>query len=142
MTIDWIHFTPASALAGGALIGLAAALLLLVDGRILGASGIFAGALSPRGDFLWRIVFLAGLLLAAPLGAKILAAAPPHILSAPPTLALAGLLVGVGTGLANGCTTGHGICGLARLSPRSLAAVAAFMAAGFLSASMLRPLLG
>lgn len=138
MTIDWIHFTPLQALAGGALIGLATALLLLADGRILGASGIFAGLLSPGGDFPWRLAFLAGLVVAGPFGVRWFGLAPAQIPGAPALLTVAGLLVGVGTGLANGCTTGHGICGLARLSPRSLAATAAFMAAGFLSASLLR----
>lgn len=136
MNIAWSTFTPWSALAGGALIGLAASVLLLVNGRIAGISGILAGLVRAPGDRAWRLAFVSGL-LAAPLVAGLLL--PQHVFPAalPPgiqeTLRLlgAGLLVGLGTRMANGCTSGHGVCGLARLSLRSLAAVAVFMGAAF-----------
>ncbi|RAI16952.1 YeeE/YedE family protein, partial [Rhodoblastus acidophilus] len=118
MHIDWAQFTPASALAGGALIGLAAALLLLREGRILGASGIFAGLARPKaGDLDWRLAFVAGLVAAPALAALLFGVAAPAIAAAPNTLIVGGLLVGFGARLANGCTSGHGVCGLARLSP-------------------------
>lgn len=131
MSIDWTHFTPWASLAGGALIGLAAAMLVLLNGRIAGISGIVGGLLAgPRAEAPWRIAFVAGL-LAAPLAA---AAAGwivvPRIEAGFGTLALAGLLVGVGTSYGSGCTSGHGVCGLSRLSPRSLVATLAFMGAG------------
>jgi uncharacterized membrane protein YedE/YeeE len=139
MTIDWMHFTPVSALLGGVLIGLAAAWLFLVEGRILGASGLLGGLIPPRsGDWPWRAAALAGL-VAAPLVARFLfAPAPPAIEANAATLIAGGLLVGFGTRLANGCTSGHGVCGLARLSPRSFAATGAFMAAGFLTVFVVR----
>ena len=142
MTIDWTHFTPLSALAGGLLIGLAAAWLILVEGRILGAAGILGGLVPPRaGDWAWRIAFIAGL-IAAPLAAgALLRAGAPSIEANPGTLILGGLMVGFGTRLGAGCTSGHGVCGLARLSPRSLAATATFMAAGFLTVFVIRHLL-
>lgn len=125
------NFTPFSALAGGALIGLAAVLLMLFHGRIAGISGILGGLVPPRaGDMAWRITFLAGLVA----GAALMAWAGGLVPSVPPrslaVVTIAGLLVGVGTQLGGGCTSGHGVCGLARLSPRSLAATAIFMAAG------------
>jgi uncharacterized membrane protein YedE/YeeE len=136
-------FTPWSALAGGALIGLSAAVMMLALGRIAGISGIAGGLLRPGpGDVLWRAAFLAGL----PLGALLAdgAGLMPEVVvgTSWSLLALAGLLVGYGTRLGSGCTSGHGVCGLARLSPRSLAAVGIFMAAGVLAASLLRPLVG
>jgi uncharacterized protein len=142
MTIDWTHFTPGSALAGGLLIGLAAAWLILADGRILGAAGVLGGLVPPHaGDWGWRVALLAGL-VAAPLVAQpLLHVAAPVIEADPATLILGGLLVGFGTRLANGCTSGHGVCGLARLSPRSLAATATFMAAGFLTVFVVRHVL-
>jgi uncharacterized membrane protein YedE/YeeE len=117
--------------------------MMLALGRIAGISGIAGGLLGPgRGDVLWRAAFLAGL----PLGALLadVAGLMPEVVvgTSWPLLALAGLLVGYGTRLGNGCTSGHGVCGLARLSPRSAAAVGVFMAAGILAASLLRPLLG
>lgn len=135
MTIDWNHFTPWASLAGGLVLGLAAALFILVNGRILGVSGILAGLLPPvRGDASWRIAFLLGL-LAAPLTWSWIApaglTAAPRLETAWPVLVLAGLLVGFGTRMASGCTSGHGVCGLSRLSPRSLVATLCFMALGF-----------
>lgn len=136
MTIDWIHFTPWASLAGGILLGLASALFILVNGRILGISGILGGLLIPlRGDIGWRIAFLLGL-AAAPL--LFFAIAPADLVQAPRidaefgALAVAGVLVGFGTRYGSGCTSGHGVCGLSRLSPRSLVATGTFMAAGFL----------
>jgi len=142
MTIDWTHFTPVSAFAGGLLIGLAAAWLILEDGRILGASGLLGGLIPPRaGDWPWRASALAGL-IAAPLVARFLfEPAAPSIEATAATLVAGGLLVGFGTRLANGCTSGHGVCGLARLSPRSLAATATFMGAGFLTVFLVRHVL-
>jgi uncharacterized membrane protein YedE/YeeE len=127
-------FTPLSALAGGALIGLAASLLLVALGRIAGISGVAAGLLFPvRGDVRWRALFVLGL-IGAGLAAAVLA--PQSIGTSPrsyATLAVAGLLVGVGTRLGNGCTSGHGVCGISRLAPRSIAATAVFMVTGMLA---------
>lgn len=141
MSIDWQHFTPWTALAGGMLIGLAAALLILFNGRIAGISGILGGLLRPRrGDLGWRIAFLAGL-VATPLLYRLWQALPAvQIDAGTPALIVAGLLVGVGVRYGAGCTSGHGVCGLSRLSPRSLAATCAFMAAGFLTVYLLRHL--
>ena len=123
MTIDWSAFTPWSAAIGGIVIGLAAALLVLVIGRVAGVSGIVGGALRRRpGDFGWRVAFIAGLLL-APLVHALAGPVPAATIDASlPMLIAAGLLVGVGTRYAGGCTSGHGVCGLSRLSPRSLVA--------------------
>ena len=142
MTIDWTHFSPGSALAGGLLIGLAAAWLILVEGRILGAAGILGGLVPPRaGDWAWRVALLGGL-IAAPLIARALVhIAPPAIEADTATLIAGGLMVGFGTRLGAGCTSGHGVCGVARLSPRSIAATATFMAAGFLTVFVVRHLL-
>ena len=131
MTIDWSHFTPWASLAGGALIGCAAAMLLLLNGRVAGISGILGGMLAPRaGDVGWRLAFLAGL-IAAPLAFALFQHYPaPRIDAGFGTLVSAGLLVGIGTRYGGGCTSGHGVCGLSRLSPRSLVATLAFMAAG------------
>ena len=142
MLIDWTHFTPWSALAGGVLLGLASALFVLLHGRILGISGIVGGLLRPKsGDAGWRIAFLLGM-LAAPLVYGLLAPAgfvkAPTIDAGFATIVAAGLLVGLGTRYGSGCTSGHGVCGLSRLSPRSLVATLAFMAAGFLVVFLLR----
>ncbi|MBE3023731.1 YeeE/YedE [Janthinobacterium sp. BJB1] len=141
MTIAWEYFTPFASLAGGMLIGLAAALLILFNGRIAGISGILGGLLRPRsGDLGWRIAFLAGL-AGTPLLYQLWQALPPvQIDAGTPALIVAGLLVGVGVRYGAGCTSGHGVCGLSRLSPRSLAATCAFMAAGFLTVYLLRHL--
>lgn len=143
MSIDWSVFTPWSALAGGMLIGLAASLLLILHGRIAGISGIVGGLLqAPDGDHRWRIAFLGGL-VAAPLLWAALAGAPGiQVEAGYPSLILAGLLVGFFTRMGAGCTSGHGVCGLSRLSPRSLVATLCFMAAGFATVFVLRHLLG
>jgi len=142
MTIDWTHFSPGSAFAGGLLIGLAAAWLILANGRILGAAGVLGGLVPPRaGDRAWRIALLAGL-VAAPFVARLLfQPSPPAIEANLATLIVGGLLVGFGTRLGAGCTSGHGVCGVARLSPRSLAATATFMATGMLTVFIVRHVL-
>ncbi len=143
MTIDWAHFTPVSAFAGGLLIGLAAAWLILADGRVLGASGVLSGLVPPReGDWGWRAALLAGVVAAPLLGRLLLHAPPPTIEAGAATVVAGGLLVGFGTRLGAGCTTGHGVCGLARLSPRSPAATVAFMASGFLTVFVVRHIAG
>jgi uncharacterized membrane protein YedE/YeeE len=134
MTTDWTAFTPWSALTGGAIIGTSAVLFALVNGRIAGISGILGGLLRPSlPDAFWRIAFIVGLLV-SPLFFRLFADLPPVVVDAGyPTLVVAGLLVGIGTRYGAGCTSGHGVCGLSRLSPRSLVATLAFMAAGFLT---------
>jgi uncharacterized membrane protein YedE/YeeE len=143
MVIDSIHFTPLASFGGGLLIGLGAALLLLANGRIAGVSGILGGLLRPaRGDIGWRLAFVLGL-LAAPLGWLALQAMPPaQIDHTPALLAASGLLVGLGTRFGSGCTSGHGVCGIARLSPRSLVATLCFMVAGFATVFVMRHVLG
>jgi uncharacterized membrane protein YedE/YeeE len=142
MTIDWNHFTPLSSLAGGVLIGVAAALLALCNGRIAGISGIVGGLLRPqRGDLGWRAAFVIGLIL-APLLYRVLAPLPEiRIEAGTGLIILAGLLVGVGTRYGAGCTSGHGICGLSRRSLRSIVATLSFMAAGFATVFVMRHLL-
>ena len=137
--IDWINFTPWSSLAGGLLIGIATAMFLLFNGRIAGISGILGGLLRPTaGDAGWRIAFLSGL-LAAPLLYRLAAPLPSvRIDATTTTLLLAGLLVGIGTRYGSGCTSGHGVCGLSRLSLRSAVATAAFMLAGFATVYIVR----
>ena len=132
MTLDLNAFTPASALAGGALIGLAAALFLLFNGRVASISGIVGGLLRPRqGEVSWRLAFVIGLMV-APLAYQLFARLPAsHIDTNDSLLIIAGLLVGVGTRFGSGCTSGHGVCGLSRLSIRSLVATLLFMTAGF-----------
>ena len=135
------NFTPLSALAGGVLIGLASVWLLAANGRIAGISGILHGLVggmsaSPPGDRGWRIAFLAGLLAAGFLWS--MAFPTEQNQAGPAVMALAGLLVGFGTRLGGGCTSGHGVCGLGRLSLRSLVAVIVFMAAGMLSVYVVR----
>lgn len=142
MTIDWLHFTPWTSLAGGILLGLAAALFILLNGRVLGISSILGGLLPPRrGDTGWRLLFLAGLLVAPTLWALFHPAVVPRIAAGVPVLVIAGLLVGWGTSYGSGCTSGHGVCGLARLSPRSLVATLAFMGAGFVTVLLAQHLL-
>lgn len=142
MTIDWIHFTPLASLCGGLLIGLAAAALLLLNGRIAGISGIVGGLLRPvRGDLRWRLAFIAGLLLAPWSWSRFAALPVPHIDAGIGTLIAAGLLVGFGSRLGSGCTSGHGVCGLSRRSPRSLAATITFMAAGLFVVLLMRHVL-
>ncbi|HSI48860.1 MAG TPA: YeeE/YedE family protein [Ideonella sp.] len=139
MHIDWSAFTPWSALAGGALIGLAAAAMALLLGRVAGISGILGGLLRPApGESRWRLAFLIGLLL-APWLARWAGEMPAlKIEASSGLLIVAGLLVGVGTRYGAGCTSGHGVCGLSRLSGRSLVATLVFMAAGFVTVALMR----
>ena len=142
MSIDWNAFTPWSALAGGMLIGLATAMFVLLNGRIAGISGVLGGLLKPlAGDLLWRVAFIAGLIV-APLAYTLVSVVPAVQIDAEfGALIAAGLLVGVGTRYGAGCTSGHGVCGLSRLSPRSLAATLVLMGAGFVTVFVMRHLL-
>ena len=142
MTVNWTDFTPWTALGGGLLIGLAAAMFVLFNGRIAGISGILGGLLRPApGELGWRIAFLLGL-VAAPIVYTLAAPLPAMRIDAGTgTLIAAGLLVGIGTRYGAGCTSGHGVCGLARGSARSLAATLAFMGAGFATVFIVRHLL-
>lgn len=142
MNLDWTHFTPWASLSGGLILGVASALFILINGRILGISGILGGLLPPKlGDTSWRVAFLLGLLTAPTLFHAVV---PVEYITAPRIdasewmIVVAGLLVGVGTRYASGCTSGHGVCGLSRLSPRSLVATAAFMSAGFMTVYIVR----
>ncbi len=141
--IDWAHFTPWSSLAGGVLIGIATALFLLFNGRIAGISGILGGLLRPvAGDIGWRMAFVSGLLIASLVYGLAATLPTVHIDADMTTLVVAGLLVGVGTRYGSGCTSGHGVCGLSRLSPRSMVATATFMLAGFVTVFIVRHLIG
>ncbi|BAK68611.1 MULTISPECIES: YeeE/YedE family protein [unclassified Sphingobium] len=137
-------FTPYSAILGGALIGLSAALLWIANGRIAGISGIVGGILAPaRGDAAWRATFLAGL-IAAPLLYRAAGRALPDLTMPAPLMVVvaAGLLVGFGTRLGSGCTSGHGVCGIARLSPRSLAATSVFLITAAVTVYVARHIVG
>lgn len=142
MTLNWTTFTPVSALAGGAMIGLAAALLILLGGRIAGISGILGGLLRRvPGERAWRVAFIAGLVISPWAYAAAAGAVAPRIDTGWPTLLAAGFIVGIGTRYGAGCTSGHGVCGLSRLSGRSAVATASFMAAGFATVFVARHLL-
>ncbi|MDR3399758.1 MAG: YeeE/YedE family protein [Pandoraea sp.] len=142
MTLDMLHFTPWTALAGGVLIGAAAVWLMLATGRIAGISGIVGGLLGPRGgDVGWRIAFIAGLMLAPWAYRAVVVVPEAQIDAGTAMLIAAGLLVGFGTRLGSGCTSGHGVCGLSRLSWRSLVATLCFMATGFLTVFVVRHVL-
>lgn len=141
--INWTVFTPGAALAGGVLIGLAATLLLLINGRIAGISGILGTLLKPApGDIAWRVAFLAGMIGAPTLW--LLADSLPaiEIDASYPVLVVAGLIVGIGTRYGSGCTSGHGVCGISRLSPRSIVATLTFMTGGFATVYLVRHLIG
>lgn len=142
MTLDLASFTPWASLAGGVLIGVAAAMLALLNGRIAGISGIVSGLLAPRPqDTSWRLAFVLGLIASPAVYAWVTTVPDLRIQADWPWLVPAGLLVGIGTRYASGCTSGHGVCGLSRRSPRSLAATAAFMGAGFVTVFIVRHLL-
>lgn len=143
MTIDWANFTPWSSLAGGIVIGLATAIFLLLNGRIAGISGILGGLLQPiKGDIGWRVAFITGLIF-SPIAFSIAAPLPEvQINVGTASLIMAGLLVGIGTRYGSGCTSGHGVCGLSRLSPRSMVATALFILAGFVTVFITRHLIG
>ena len=139
MRIDWLYFTPWSATAGGVLIGLAAALLILADGHILGASGIVGGVLQRRaGDIAWRLQFLSGLVLAPLFARPFMQLGLPDFDVGLITLIVGGVLVGFGSRLGSGCTSGHGVCGQARLSPRSAVATGIFMLVAFAVVFLMR----
>ncbi|HHR5902046.1 TPA: YeeE/YedE family protein [Providencia alcalifaciens] len=138
MTIDWVNFTPWSAAIGGILIGLAAAILLILNGRIAGISGILAGVLKPvKGDTAWKLAFIIGILVAPLLFTAFVYAPEVTITTSTPLLIVAGLLVGFGTRLGGGCTSGHGICGMARFSRRSIIAVVIFMLVAFITVAVI-----
>jgi uncharacterized membrane protein YedE/YeeE len=144
MQIDWMSFTPVPSLFGGLILGLAAALYVLLHGRILGISGIVSGLLHPHlTDTAWRLVLVLGLVTAPFMAALFFGIFPiVEIEAGWIAIVIAGLLVGFGAQYGSGCTSGHGICGLSRLSPRSLVATIAFMGAGFLTVFVLRHLFG
>lgn len=144
MQIDWTHFTPWLSAGGGIILGFASAIFILVNGRILGISGIVGGLFSPRlGDVGWRITFLLGL-ASAPLLLRLTLPIglieEPRIEAGYISIAIAGLLVGFGTRYGSGCTSGHGVCGLSRLSPRSLVSTVTFMGFGFWTVYFIRHL--
>jgi uncharacterized membrane protein YedE/YeeE len=138
------HFTPVASTIGGVMIGLASAMLLLFNGKIAGVSGVAGNLLAPsRGDIAWRVAFVAGLVLG---GVALYVAMPGsfgvEVTRSLPVVALAGLLVGFGSRLGSGCTSGHGVCGLSRLSPRSLVSVVTFMATGAIVVFLTRTIFG
>jgi len=138
------HFTPGSAAIGGILIGISATILWLANGRIAGISGIVGGLWSPRSDDIaWRVAFLIGLIAAPVVYGWVTGSLPRISISVPPLIVIVGgLLVGFGTRLGGGCTSGHGVCGLARLSPRSVVATALFMATAVVTSVFLRHVVG
>lgn len=143
MLIDLTHFTPGLSLTGGLIIGVAAAVLLLFNGRVAGISGIVGGLLSrPRNDMAWRLAFAAGLIGAPVLAGLFGKPAIADIEANWGVVLVAGFLVGLGTRYASGCTSGHGVCGLSRGSIRSLVATLVFMGAGFLTVFVQRHLIG
>ncbi len=143
MNIDWNSFTPWASLAGGIVIGISASMFVLLNGRIAGISGVVGGLLKPmRGEISWRTAFIIGLVGAPLLYAMFTELPRPQIDAGPTGLIAAGLLVGVGTRYGSGCTSGHGVCGISRLSRRSLVATATFMLAGFATVYVMRHLIG
>lgn len=143
INIDWSSFTPWTALSGGVLIGIAAAILIIFNGRIAGISGILAGLLVPqKKETLWRAAFILGI-VATPFIWSSFATLPAIQIDAGyPVLIVAGLLVGIGTAYGSGCTSGHGVCGMSRLSLRSVVATISFMFAGFVTVYIVRHLIG
>ena len=145
MTIDWMDFTPWASLTGGLILGVASAMFILLNGRILGISGILGGLMPPKvGDTWWRVAFLLGMFAAPTVFHAVMPVewvTAPRIEAGELSVIGAGLLVGIGTRYASGCTSGHGVCGLSRLSPRSLVATLSFMGAGFLMVYVLRHVL-
>jgi uncharacterized membrane protein YedE/YeeE len=143
MTIDWTSFTPWASLSGGVIIGIAAAMFILLNGRIAGISGILGGLLIPKkGDVLWRALFVIGMVL-APTAWLLTGPLPEMQIDAGyPLLIIAGLIVGISTRYGSGCTSGHGVCGISRLSPRSIVATLAFMFTGFVTVYIVRHVFG
>lgn len=143
MLIDTSHFTPISAFIGGLIIGTSAVLFILLNGRIAGISGIIGGLLKPiKHDVLWRVVFIVGMLMASFIYSLFAPLPNIQVDADYPLLVLAGLLVGFGTRYGSGCTSGHGICGISRLSPRSIIATCSFMASGIITVFLMRHVLG
>lgn len=143
MMIDTTHFTPYSALIGGLIIGVSAALFILMNGRIAGISGIIGGLLKPmKHDVLWRVAFVVGLFMAPTLYSLFTQMPDIQVDTNYPLLVLAGLLVGIGTRYGSGCTSGHGICGISRLSPRSIIATCVFMSSGIITVFIMRHVFG
>lgn len=143
MMIDTTHFTPYSALIGGLIIGVSAALFILMNGRIAGISGIIGGLLKPmKHDVLWRVAFVVGLFMAPTLYSLFTRMPDIQVDTNYPLLVLAGLLVGIGTRYGSGCTSGHGICGISRLSPRSIIATCVFMSSGIITVFIMRHVFG
>ena len=143
MSIDWNAFTPWTALAGGLLVGLAASIFVLLNGRITGISGILGGLIRPQpGDILWRVAFIGGLVSAASAWGLFASVPTLQIDADYPLLVVAGALVGISTRYGSGCTSGHGVCGISRLSLRSIAATLSFMGTGFLTVFVVRHLIG
>lgn len=141
--IDWQNFTPLSALSGGLLIGVAVAILLFFNGRIAGISGILGGLFNVRkNDFAWRLAFLGGLALSATFWQMFAPLPTIQVDASLSAITVAGVLVGIGTSYASGCTSGHGVCGLSRVSPRSLVATLIFMATGMATVFVVRHVLG
>jgi uncharacterized membrane protein YedE/YeeE len=142
MEIDWAHFTPWLSLAGGLVLGISSVMLILLNGRILGISSIVGGLLTPsRHQIGWRLTFLVGLFIAPWLMQWLHLSAinsEPHVQASMLTTSIAGVLVGIGTRYGSGCTSGHGICGLSRLSLRSFIATIAFMLSGFAIVALMR----
>lgn len=139
MTIDWNHFTPGCRWPAASCWSLASALFILFNGRVLGISGIVGGLLRPKTrDIVWRLSFLLGMLVAPSLYVAFIGPMVATIDASWAMVIVAGLLVGIGTRYGSGCTSGHGVCGLSRMSPRSLVATLSFMAAGFITVFLLR----
>ncbi len=141
--IDFNHFTPWASLAGGVLIGFATLVFILFNGRIAGISGIIGGLIKPQlHDIGWRLAFVLGLVASAWVWSLFTPLPAIEIKADTILLIISGLLVGIGTRFGAGCTSGHGICGLSRLSPRSIIATLCFMFAGFITVYLMRHLLG
>ena len=143
MSVDWVSFAPWSALIGGLVIGIAASMLVLMNGRIAGIAGIIGGLLrADPGDVGWRVAFVIGL-IAAPMVYSAVASLPRiNVDASYPVVIIAGMLVGVGTRYGSGCTSGHGVCGISRLSVRSIVATIIFMTAGFATVYVVRHVIG
>ena len=142
MLIDWNNFSPWTALAGGAIIGVASAIFVLFNGRIAGICGILGGLFRPqKNDIYWRLAFIVGLMIAPLIWQLFLPLPIIEIDASNGLLAITGLVVGISTRYGSGCTSGHGVCGISRLSPRSFIATLAFMFAGFVTVYIVRHLL-
>ncbi len=142
MLIDWNNFTPWSAISGGVMLGIASALFILLNGRIAGICGILGGLYRPqRNDIGWRVAFIIGLILAPLAWATVNTLPNINIEASNGLLAISGLIVGISTRYGSGCTSGHGVCGISRLSPRSIIATLAFMGTGFLTVFIVRHVL-